>query len=127
MKFCADHWGKLEAAICARGLRQFVASSGQEAIHRMATELADDSKEKERSTFEPLIAAHFCIIGNVLNVVGLAVMAPNGSDKCPLCFIQTEHDAHCKATDCIPYETWIDRAADDQLARAKELGLVGSA
>lgn len=121
MKFCADHWTKLRAAIDARGLSAFVAHDGADAMRR--TVEGDDG----RSGFDPLMGAHNAIVANALSarLGGLAIMTPNedGSERCPLCHLVAA--CGCGA-DC-PFTTWVDRAADDQLARARELNLVGIA
>lgn len=77
--------------------------------------------------FDPLMSAHWAIIGNVMkSPVGMSVMFQNedGSDRCPLCFITSEHLAHCTNPECeiVNYDEWIDRAADGALEAWKELG-----
>lgn len=123
MKFCQQHWDKLRDAINARGLGQFVASSGDEATRRMAAEL--DSKGVKRTTFEPLMGAFWAISSNAISAAGLEIMAPNedGTDRCPLCFLLAS--CSCGLDPC-PFATWIDRAADDQRAHAVQLGLLGA-
>ena len=126
MKFCGRHWEALREAIRARGLFGLVATSGEQVVAMMTKELGDG--ESTKATFDPLMGAHNAIVSNVMGVVGIAVMMQNedGSDRCPLCFIQSEHDAHCKLTRCEPYDTWINRAADDMRAKAVDLGLLAA-
>lgn len=126
MKFCGRHWEALREAIRGRGLYDMVAKSGEDVVARMTKELGDG--ETTKTSFDPLMGAHNAIVSNVMNVVGLAVMVQNddGSDRCPLCFIQSEHDANCKQVGCEPYDKWIDRAADDMRAKAVDLGLMAA-
>ena len=129
MKFCQQHWDKLKAAIEARGLSSLVAVDGVDAHKRITSELKGEGSEK--TTFEPLMGAHNAILSNVLSSpVGISVMYDNedGTARCPLCFITSEHKANCAVVDCKDddFEDWIDIAADEQLARAKKLGLVSN-
>lgn len=116
MKMCDEHWAALRAAIVDRGLGAFVAKSGEAVVDRL---VADG--------FEPLMGAHNAIVSNGLNAAGLELMRPNddGSERCPLCFLIAA--CPCARGAACPYRTWITRAADDQLAEAKRLGLVGGA
>jgi hypothetical protein len=125
MRFCQEHWTKLKALLDDRGLTRFIADGGKEAVRRLVSglEAADDAK-----SFEPLMGAHNAIVANAMDAVWLEVMAPNddSSDRCPVCFLKTI----CKCGDptCPErYEGWLTHAADDALARAKELGLVATA
>lgn len=122
MKFCADHWAQLRAAIDARGLTPFVPQGGEEAARRMA------EGGEGRGGFDPLMGAHNAIVSNALGTAGLEIMAPNadGSERCPLCYLLSECRCEHRGTPQCPFATWVDRAADDQLARAKQLGLVGA-
>jgi len=70
--------------------------------------------------------AHNAIIANVMDVVGIEAAAsnPDGSDRCPLCFINWAHKKYCVNSACTMksgYNHWIDRAADDQLEIWKSL------
>ena len=127
MKMCERHWGMLRAAIDRRGLTGLVAKSGEQACSNVAADL--QGTKNPRATFDPLMDAHFAIVNQVMGRVGLAVMAPNddGSERCPLCFIQETHDKECQDPRCGSFDKWIDCASDDSLARAKELGLVAGA
>jgi hypothetical protein len=126
MKFCQPHWDKLRAAICERGMEGLIAKSDAEAVARL---VADVENPKVRSVaFDPLMTAHFGILDNAMRVAGSAVMESNanGSPRCPICFLQTEHDKACKDPACEQsYDKWIDCAADEALEQAKNFGLVG--
>jgi hypothetical protein len=122
VKFCQDHWEKLRAAIEKRGLSALVADSGEKAAANMASSL---EQGQNIDNFDPLMGAHNAIVSNVMNVVGLAIMQPNpdGTDRCPLCFINSEHKEHCKDPVCkvTDYEDWIDKAADEMVAVWKQV------
>ena len=131
MKFCQPHWEKLREAIRVRGLYGLVAKSGEEAMARTVAELetASAGEAQRPSTFDPLMGAHWAIVNNVGDRVGiLTLMAPNedGSERCPLCYIQTEHDKACHDPSCGSFDRWVEYAADGALAEATKLGLVGS-
>jgi len=115
MRFCSTHWAKLRDAIAERGLSSLIADSGQD----VATKLRREAEEGMTiDTFEPLMGAHNAIVRNTLGVTGISVMHPNedGSDRCPLCYLTAEHERHCTDPTCTAdFETWIGRAADDQL------------
>ena len=127
VKFCQAHWDKLREAIRARGLYELVAADGTEAVRRTMSELGS---VRSKSNFDPLMAAHWAIVNNVMaGPAGLAIMMQNedGSDRCPLCFIRDDHLARCAVPGCEvkDFDWMIERASDDSLSYAKELGLVG--
>lgn len=104
MKFCSSHWEKLRIAIRERGLEGEVAKSGQEAVRDMVAGRPD-----------PLMSAHLAIVSNAMNVVGLELFGTNedGAERCPICFLV----ASCRCgQDVCTFETWVERAADEQLA-----------
>lgn len=126
MKFCTDHWSKLRAEIDRLGMSSLIAKSGEEAISRAATELK--SGESTRTTFDPLMAAHNMIVSNVMERAGLDLFVANedGTHKCPLCYANKRHSDECDVDGCdFSYDSWMTRAAEDVLAEAKRLGLVG--
>lgn len=125
MKFCLDHWAKLRTAIDKRGLSSLVATSGEQAAAQLTKEIEEGPSEK---TFDPLMGAHNAIISRALGLVGLALMQANedGSDRCPICFLQAEHDAHCTKPDCAKFETWIDSVSDFMRTEAIRLGLLAT-
>lgn len=122
MKFCADHWSQLRAAVDARGLTPFVAHGGEEAARRLV------EGGEGRSSFDPLMGAHNAILSNALRTAGLDLMqaGADSADLCPLCYLLAECRCEHRGTPQCPFATWVDRAADDALARAKQLGLVGA-
>lgn len=124
MKFCQGHWDALRKAIEARGLSAFVAKGGEAAAARLATAGENGSS---RATFEPLTGAHLAYVSNALDIAGLAIMQPNedGSDRCPVCYLAEQCQCPDRGTPQCAYVRWLDCAADDQLAEAKRLGLVG--
>jgi hypothetical protein len=115
MKLCMPHWDELKAAITARDLFRFVSSNGQIATEKMQAQLQPGASALEG--FDPLLNANFAIWSNGLDAGGLYMMGktPEGSDYCPLC----ELNAHGGSA-----ALWIACAADEQLERARELGLV---
>ena len=125
MKFCQDHWDRLRAAIAARGLSDLVAKGGERAVRNLKSELEDGPSFVN---FDPLMGAHWAIVNNSMDVLGLAVMAPDedGNDRCPLCLLNEWHEVACADPTCpLPkvngYDGWIDRAADDMRAKADKL------
>ena len=104
MQFCQPHWDELRAAVDERGLATLVSADGEHAMARMKSEIEGS---ESAASFDPLIYAHNAVFTNALRMFGISAM-----DGCPLC------DP--------PAPDWvIARAADDALACAKELGLVG--
>ena len=80
---------------------------------------------KPESNFEPLMSAFMEIVSNAMDAGGLEVMTAkeDGSEGCPICFMKEK--CKCGAPDCKErYEGWLTHAADDQLNRAKALGLI---
>lgn len=127
VKFCQSHWDKLRQGITDRGLWQFVATSGEGVFAKL---VAESEKGLETSNFDPLMYASMALVSSVMSgtPVGLELMVDNadGSPRCPICYVQKEHDKNCTDTGCEPYETWIGLAADAALAKAKSLGMVGA-
>jgi len=122
MHFCTDHWDRLRKAIEERGLASLVPDSGEKAASNMAREL-----EGERSidTFDPLMNAHWAIVNNLMAIASnpIAVMQHDG---CPLCLANETHEAQCTDPDCegprdTMFDSWIDKAADEQVEVWKEL------
>jgi len=125
MQFCTKHWSGLKDAIRERGLQQLVASSSEEGFAKQVEQL--ESSTVTRTTFDPLMGAHYAILGRALEVAGLSLMLQNedGSDRCPLCYLQAEHDKHCTTEGCgHSFEPWIGYAADDMRKEAVRLGLM---
>ncbi len=136
MKFCADHWDQLRAAIEARGLSSLVSDSGEKAISNLVSETNDGPTI---DNFDPLMSAHNSIWSNAMTVIErtymqnpLMLMADDPEHPewaCPICclnWIHADHDEHCTKEGCdYPkgrrYEWMIDRAADDMAAEWKRL------
>lgn len=108
MKPCQNHWDALRLAIDKRGLSQFVAKSGQEVARKMVDEEAD-----KKANFEPLMGAFMNIVQNAVRIGGMYLLA---DDFCPIC--ESEKNGGP------PADWWIDNAADNELQRAVELGLI---
>jgi hypothetical protein len=127
MRMCQEHWTKLKTAISERGLDGLVAKTGEQAAAQAMSSLKDGTT---KTNFDPLMAAHNMILSRALDTAGLELMAQNddGSDRCPLCFLNAAHEAGCKEPDCTwTYDlTWIPGPADAALAEARRLGLVGT-
>ena len=120
MQFCHPHWDMLCDAIKDRGLSALVAESGQQAASNFASELSDGPSV---DNFDPLMGAHWAIIGNLsTNNPGVLFM-----DGCPLCYANRDHAQRCKDPSCTGgatyYDSWIGRAADDQVAAWKSRGV----
>lgn len=113
MRMCSECWSKLRTAIDSRGLGGFVMKSGEAIVAKMM------APKNESEAFEPLFGAHNALVANALQAGGIGLMAGDG---CPLCTLAGL--CQCGLGDQCAYRTWIDRAADDQLARARKLGLV---
>lgn len=129
MKFCQPHWDALRGEIERRGLSRLVAKGGTAAAERMAREIEGTAGPDD---FDPLMAAHNLILNNAMDVCKragaspLVLMMPNedGSDRCPLCFLNERHKEGCEIADCtFSYDDWIQRAAADaeRIARATVL------
>lgn len=110
MKFCASHWDMLRTAIDDNGLGHLVSGSGKEAGHKLEGQL---SGEPEAETFDPLMNANFGIWNNAIKAGGPYLIF---GDYCPICESET-HGGQ-------PAEWWITNAVNDQVERAKELGLL---
>jgi hypothetical protein len=109
MQICQTHWEELKAAIDARGLSQFIAKDGKEAIEHTVRELNGEDTVVD---FEPLMGSNWWLSNAAMHYFGLAVMEPNedGSNKCPVCMLQGIN--------------WIEMCADLGLNEAKKRGLV---
>lgn len=134
MKFCQSHWDMLRAEIARVGLDKFGAKSGEQAIEMLKKQLEAPSvsQREASSTFDPLMNAHWAIVNNCLPYLGLQLFAAkeDGTEHCPLCMITEDHAKRCTITNCdvdkSHWDDWIVRAVDDQLQKAKALGLVHS-
>ena len=105
MNICQSHWDKLKAALKDRGLENFGAKTGEDAIRVLVTEIEGRSAEND---FNPLLACNNMIWSKGLELMGFAAM--NG---CPICESVKAHE-----------EWWISGPADAMLQEAIDLGLV---
>lgn len=112
MRICMDHWQQLRTAIEDRGLTPFVSKNGEEAARRTAN-ISNGSEDPQ--DFDPLIAANMAIISYYISQVGIDGLT---QDVCPICTAAAEADG-----DELP-NNWINGAADDVLAVAKDKKLV---
>lgn len=148
MNFCQEHWDMLRAAIDARGLSDLVAPDAETAVAQLKHQLVSNGATP--TNYDPLMSAMFAISGNAADLVSdaggnaLYVMVRTADDEapvkvpgyegrtwpyCPLCHINLAHEIWCSDPDCPldrerGYDEWIERAADDQVEAAKELGLL---
>lgn len=120
MKICQKHWDDLRVAIEARGLMHLVAKNGAVAGQTIEHQLNGDQSNQN---YDPLMAANFAIWTQALHSFGLEMMAPDA--PCPLCY-KTELESTCTDPNCGKQtgDMWVQFAADDQLAAARERGLV---
>lgn len=110
MKFCADHWSQLQAAIKSRGLDALVAESGEQAARNLQSEAAEGTTI---DNFDPLMGAHNAIVTRAMNEIGkkytqnpmmvFADEAEHPEWACPICALNWCHDEHnrlCKQENC---------------------------
>jgi hypothetical protein len=122
MKFCQEHWDKMRDAIEARGMTALVASDGRSAIENTIDEL---QRGQTIDNFDPLMAMHWSIAGNLLERLGpaaLYVMSGGPEDlidiskldspelkakylgrtwpRCPVCYANISHEFTCRSTCC---------------------------
>jgi hypothetical protein len=117
MQFCMDHWNMLREALKERGLYALVPDNSEKAIDNLQREMTG---ERSVDTFDPLMNAHWAIIGNLMDQFGLAVMG----EGCPLCLANEAHDTQCHDPNCSgpkPFDKYIEYAADEQVAAWKGL------
>ncbi|HEY6018826.1 MAG TPA: hypothetical protein VIY48_02745 [Candidatus Paceibacterota bacterium] len=126
MQFCDEHWASLREAIDERGLSHLVRDPSESAVLVKEVEdvweLTDPTTIK---TFDPIMAAHWAIVANVLNSVGMEMFFLNedGTERCPLCFMAEVHAECCVDEECTitSFDDWIDSAADESLITWEEL------
>lgn len=137
MKFCQEHWQQLRQKIDDRGLAHLVPKNGAVATQQMQSQLRERAVTKEN--FDPLMGAHWAIASNAMQVLQRAGVDPlylmmepaPGRTDCPLCELNRIHKEGCREEKCTldkerGYDFFLDLAADEQLARAREIGLVGA-
>ena len=139
MRFCQRHWGMMRAAVEARGMSALVAQGGQSAVANMVDELHHGSNT---DNFDPLMAMHWNIAGNLMEKLGPSAMylmtggaedpidvdrvaAPELKKKyrgktwprCPICYANTAHEFTCNGPACSlakadGYDACIEWSAD---------------
>lgn len=118
--FCADHWAALRGAVEKEGLTHLVPTNGVTAALQLAAEV--EAGESTPASFDPLMGAHWAIVANVSELLRVPVILMDG---CPLCIANTAHKEDCDIEGCeFTFDDWVDRAADDQHAKARDLGLI---
>lgn len=125
MKFCLPHWDALKAEIERLGMTALIAKSSEELHERLKNELESGTT---KDTFDPLMGAHNLIVSRALDMVGLELMGKNedGSEICPLCYLNAAHKRGCKEPGCTwTYDkTWISGPCGLMFDEAKRLGLI---
>lgn len=145
MNICQDHWDRLREKMKERGLENIGAMSPEVAVVQLIDQVEKD--EVTKTNFDPLMSAYFAIGANAMETISWAggnplylitageeepCELPGGEGrtwpKCSLCYLNMAHELTCSGCD-LPkingFDYMLDRAADDSLAKAKELGLVG--
>ncbi len=105
---CRPHWDELRSLIEASGYGSLIAADSEDAEKRLARELEDSAGPDD---FDPLIAAQNMILGNAIDAAGPVVLTPadDGSDRCPICFLDVPQ--------------WLEHAARDAIEHAKTISL----
>lgn len=140
----------LKAAISERGLDSLIAPDGETAVAQLKAQL--EQEEATPASYDPLMMAMFAISGNAADLMSsmggnpLYIMVKSSEDAeelpiegipgyegrtwpfCPLCHLNIAHEIFCKDPNCTldkerGYDDWIEKAADDQVEAAKQLGL----
>lgn len=149
MRFCQDHWDRMRAAIAERDLNSLIAPDGKTAAMQLVQQA--ETGDVTPTDFDPLMHAHWAIVNNVFSQMDQAGASPlylmaghetpedpvnteaygmefDGRTwpRCPLCYLNLAHELSCKDARCTldqerGYDWMIERAADDQAARAREL------
>jgi hypothetical protein len=125
MKFCEQHFSRMNSALEERGLSGFIASDANVAASRLQSQAGLDGEIK-RENFEPLMGMQVAIIQNSIESIGNETFAdnPDGSDRCLLCHLIAT--CNCGRVEECGFQKWITYAANDMVDVAKGLGLVGA-
>jgi len=141
---CQAHWDKLREAIETRGLKPLVSETGEEVARKTVEQV--NTGEVTIDNFDPLMGAYWAIASNGLQYISDCGGSPlflmqdwdqleekPPFERCTICYLNwlcDEHDKICKDPTCqkpkgeAAYFDWmIERAADDQVAKWKELKL----
>lgn len=125
MQICQNHWDKLREAIVARGLGHLISPSGEKALNMVefSNKTLSDPKTDFFESYDPLLAANFCIWNVTVEYMGLSALQADST--CPLCAMD-DHERTCKNPDCLQSgDKWIEYAADGQVEVAKQKGFTG--
>jgi len=109
---CQPHWEALKREITSRGLGDFIAKDGEEAVRQMKASL-DNPDVLRLEDFDPLMAANNMIFSQAMQSRGLAMLQPDentGKPPCPLCFVAGPYDRQ-----------WIGGASDQAAEMVCEL------
>lgn len=109
MQFCPKHWEDLKTEIIMVGLGRFIFKNGEQAAKHIEEQLKGLVDPKD--PYDPLMSAHWAIMGNALRCGGLYMMS---GDFCPLC----ELEAHSPAK----AEEWITPCCQEILQDFKKNG-----
>jgi hypothetical protein len=150
VSFCDDHWDRLRAKVDEAGLSHLIARGGAAAARRMKQQI--ETEQTTAANFDPLLHAYFGILSNAGQVVdeaggsALYVMLDGDEDRiddpifrskagrdtwprCAVCYLNLVHKVTCTDRRCrldkeAGYDWMLDRAVQDAVAKARELGLV---
>jgi hypothetical protein len=138
MKWCQKHWDALRDGVKARGLEQFGAQDGREALENEVLALKGAG-----SAFDPLMGSHWQLRSEVLDNVaksqgpGAALSCLGAPDWCPMCAIQESFDwwddpakntiGSQRPPNAGDAQAWIDRKLDAAARYAAEQGFIGRA
>lgn len=139
MQFCLRHWEMMRAAVEARGMTPLVAENGKSAVNNVVDELQSGMS---LDNFDPLMAMHWNISGNLMDKLGPSALYLLGSGeedvidvdqiadaelktkyagktwpRCPICYINIAHefscgDSRCTLTKADGYDICIEWSAD---------------
>lgn len=126
MQFCDEHWTSLREAIDERGLSHLVSSKSEvSTVMKTVEDIWDIIDPTTIKNFDPLVYAHWAIVANVLNSVGMEVFFENedGSERCPLCYMAEVHAEVCVDLECniTTFDDWTELAADEAQVTWEEL------
>jgi hypothetical protein len=128
---CERHAKMLAAALKAAGLDAFESKSIEEANARATA--AHEAGEPSRASFDPCLVANRYIIQAAINaggpalIVGLLTNGAPADHVCPVCVLNSAHDATCNRCGPDACDDVIEWATAEALDDAKRLGLVGTA
>lgn len=117
MRFCLPHWDKLRAEVDKQGLGAYVSDSPSRATEQLQRKV---DGEDSLDTFDPLMRAHMAIIAAAISIVGVTLFLDDddGTERCPICYMQRLHDESCTnaGCDCSFEDSWITGAVADEVA-----------